>query len=112
MTGGTVFDGAFSALAPFGGMVFYGIAGRAPPKPTQPASLMGAGRAVIGFWLVHCMSRPEMTDAALRELLAMVAEGALHPVGGGRYPQAEVRRAHEDLRARRTTRKLVREPAG
>src|SRR4051812_22162896 len=107
MTGGNVFDGAMSALAPFGRLVVYGMAGRVPPKPVQAPSLMGTSRAVIGFWLAHCMSRPEMMDAAMNELLPLVAEGALRPVGGGRYPLADVRTAHEDLLARRSTGKLV-----
>src|SRR3954462_2458217 len=80
MTGGNVFDGALSALAPFGRLGFYGMAGRVPPKPINAPSLMGASRAVIGFWLAHCMSRPEMMDAAMEELLTLVADGELRPV--------------------------------
>jgi NADPH:quinone reductase-like Zn-dependent oxidoreductase len=110
MTGGNVFDGSLSALAPFGRLGFYGMAGRVPPKPLQAPSLMGTSRAVIGFWLVHCMTRPEMMDVAMTDLLQLVADGALRPVDGGRYPLSEVRRAHEDLRARRTTGKLVLDP--
>jgi NADPH2:quinone reductase len=68
---------------------------------------MGTSRAVIGFWLVHCMTRPEMMDAAMGELLPMVAEGTLAPVIGGRYPMSAVREAHQDLLARRSTGKLV-----
>jgi NADPH:quinone reductase len=49
------------------------------------------------------MSRPEMMDAAMDELLPLVAEGALKPVGGGRYPMSAGREAHPDLLARRTT---------
>ena len=37
----------------------------------------------------------------------MVAEGALRPVIGGRYPLSDVGAAHQDLLARRTTGKLV-----
>ena len=110
MTGGNVFDGSLSALAPFGRLVAYGMAGRVPPKPVQAPSLMGTSRAVIGFWLAHCMGRPEMMDAAMNELLPLVAEGALKPVGGGRYPLSAVREAHEDLLARRSTGKLVLDP--
>src|SRR4051794_4728663 len=110
MTGGNVFDGALSALAPFGRMGFYGTAGRVPPKPIQAPSLMGTSRGVIGFWLAHCMSRPEMMDVAMNELLAMVDDGSLRPVGGGRYPMSAVREAHQDLLARRTTGKLVLDP--
>jgi NADPH2:quinone reductase len=111
MTGGNVFDGSLSALAPFGRLVTYGMAGRVPPKPVQAPSLMGTSRAVIGFWLAHCMARPAMMDAAMNELLPMVAEGTLKPVGGGRYPMSAVREAHQDLLARRTTGKLVIDPA-
>src|SRR3954462_3726068 len=91
MTGGNVFDGSLSALAPFGRLGFYGTAGRVPPKPIQAQSLMGTSRAVIGFWLVHCMSRPEMMDAAMEELLPMVADGGLKAVCGGRDPPSGVR---------------------
>src|SRR3954452_17437493 len=111
MTGGHVFDGSLSALAPFGRLVAYGMAGRGPPKPVNPTSLMATSRAVIGFWLAHCMARPEMMDAAMGELLPMVAEGVLKPGGGGRYPLTAVREAHQDLLSRRTTGKLVLDPS-
>jgi NADPH:quinone reductase len=110
MTGGNVFDGALSALAPFGRLAAYGMAGRVPPKPIQAPSLMGTSRGVIGFWLAHCMARPEMMDAAMDELLPLVGEGALKPVVGGRYPLSAVREAHQDLLARRSTGKLVLDP--
>jgi NADPH2:quinone reductase len=112
MTGGNVFDGSLSALAPFGRLAAYGMAGRVPPKPVQAPSLMGTSRGVIGFWLAHCMARPEMMDAAMNELLPLVAEGALKPVTGGRYPLSAVREAHQDLLARRSTGKLVLDPRG
>jgi NADPH2:quinone reductase len=111
MTGGHVFDGSLSALAPFGRLVAYGMAGRVPPKPIQAPALMQRSRAVIGFWLAHCMGRPQMMDDAMTELLQLVADGALHPVVGGRYPLSAVREAHQDLRARRTTGKLVLDPS-
>jgi NADPH:quinone reductase-like Zn-dependent oxidoreductase len=111
MTGGHVFDGSLSALAPFGRLGFYGMAGRVPPRQINAPSLMGTSRAVIGFWLAHCMGRPEMMDAAMDELLPMVAEDVLKPVGGGRYPLSAVREAHQDLLSRRTTGKLVLDPS-
>jgi NADPH2:quinone reductase len=57
------------------------------------------------------MARPQMMDAAMNELLPMVAAGELTPVVGGRYPMAAVREAHEDLLARRSTGKLVLDPS-
>jgi NADPH:quinone reductase-like Zn-dependent oxidoreductase len=111
MTGGTVFAGSLSALAPFGRLVTYGMAARQETKAVPPGALMQRSRAVIGFWLAHCMRRPEMMDAALHDLLAMVADGSLQPVVGGRYPMSAVREAHQDLLARRTTGKLVLDPS-
>jgi len=111
MTGGAVFDGCLAALAPFGRLVAYGMAGRVPPTPIDAGQLMGRSRAVIGFWLAHCMTRPELMSGPMDELLGMVAAGTLKPVVGGEYPMTDVRWAHEDLRARRTTGKLVLDPS-
>jgi NADPH2:quinone reductase len=41
----------------------------------------------------------------------MVADGSLRPIVGGRYPLSNVRDAHQDLLARRTTGKLVLDPS-
>src|SRR3954465_11106846 len=60
MTGGNVFDGAMSALAPFGRLVAYGMAARQETRPVPPGMLLQKSRAVIGFWLAHCMGRPHM----------------------------------------------------
>jgi NADPH:quinone reductase len=111
MVGGATFDGSLAALAPFGRLVFFGMAGRERPQPVDPPALMRRSRAVIGFWLAHCMMRPgEMLAEPVRELLEMVAAGELRPVVGGTYGLADARRAHEEMRARRTTGKLVLDP--
>ena len=111
MTGGHVFDATFAALAPFGRLVTYGMAGRVPPTPVDVGQLMGRGRAVIGFWLAHCMTKPSMLGGPMAELLGMVAEGTLRPILGGEYPMSDARRAHEDIRSRRTAGKLVLDPS-
>ncbi|MCO7219001.1 zinc-binding dehydrogenase [Klenkia sp. PcliD-1-E] len=111
MTGGNVFDGAFSALAPFGRIAAYGMASRQMASAVAPASLMGTSRAVVGFWLAHCTARPEMLDEAMTDLLALTAAGDLRPVVGGRYPMTAVREAHQDLLSRRSTGKLVLDPS-
>jgi NADPH:quinone reductase len=110
MTGGNVFSGSLSALAPFGRLVTYGMAARQETKPVPPGALLQRSRAVVGFWLAHCFTRPQMLDDAIGELLTLVAEGSLKPVAGGRYPLSAVREAHQDLLARRTTGKLVLDP--
>jgi NADPH2:quinone reductase len=40
----------------------------------------------------------------------MTADGRLRPVIGATYPLADARQAHEDLRARTTTGKVVLDP--
>jgi NADPH2:quinone reductase len=110
MAGGRVFDASLDALAPFGRLVTYGIASR-EPNTVSTGALMRKSRAVVGFWLMHCLRRPaEMIDAPLRELFERTAAGELRVVEGETYPLSEVRRAHEDLQARRTSGKLVLNP--
>jgi NADPH:quinone reductase len=110
MVGGSTFDGSLAALAPFGRLVFFGMAGRERPSPVDPGQLLQKSRSVVGFWLAHCMARPQMLAEPVRELLDMVAAGELRPVVGGTYPLSEARRAHEDMLARTTTGKLVIDP--
>lgn len=110
MTGGSAFDASLAALAPFGRLATFGMAGRVPPQPIEPRMLMIDSRTVVGFWLTNCIGRPGMVHEPMAELLALVAAGSLSPVVGGTYPLAEAKRAHEDLRSRRTTGKLVLDP--
>jgi NADPH2:quinone reductase len=112
MVGGATFDASLAALAPFGRLVAYGQASREQPTPVDPGALMARSRAVVGFWLVHCLSRPGMLAAAVEDLMSMVAAGELRAIVGGTYPLSDARRAHEDIRARRTTGKLVLDPRG
>jgi NADPH:quinone reductase len=111
MAGGRVFDESLKALAPFGRLITYGIASR-EPNTVASGALMARSQAVVGFWLMHCLRQPrEMLAEPLAELLALTAAGELRVVHGELYPLSEARRAHEDLRARRTTGKLVLDPA-
>lgn len=111
MAGGPVFQASLRALAPFGRLVAYGMAsGR--PNSVSAGNLMRHSSAVIGFWLAHCFTRPqEMLAEPLRDLFERVAGGTLKVVEGPVYPLSEARRAHEDLQARRTTGKLLLDPA-
>ncbi|MGB8652462.1 MAG: NADPH:quinone oxidoreductase family protein [Mycobacteriales bacterium] len=107
MVGGPTFDASLAALAPFGRLVTFGMASRTPPKPVGAGELMSRSRAVIGFWLAHCFSRPEMLQPQMAELLGMVEAGTLTPLVGGTYPLAEASAAHEALRSRGSVGKLV-----
>jgi NADPH2:quinone reductase len=111
MAGGHVFDQSLKALAPFGRLVTYGIAS-GEPNTVSSRALMGRSQAVVGFWLVDCLRRPqELFGEPLRDLFERVAAGTLRVVEGGVYPLSEARRAHEDLRARRTVGKVVLDPS-
>ena len=66
---------------------------------------------MIGFWLMHCIGRREMTEEPLRDLFDRVARGELKPMVGETYPLSEVRRAHEELQGRKTSGKLLLDPS-
>lgn len=110
MTGGPVFDASLAALGRWGRMVAYGMASRTAPTAIEVGRLMARSQSVVGFWLNDCVGRPGMLAEPLAELFAMTAAGELRPVLGGEYPLAEAARAHEALRARGTTGKLVLDP--
>ena len=110
MTGGRVFDESLTALAPFGRLAVYGMAGRVPPTPIAPAALMARSTAVIGFWLAHVARRPARLVEAVTDLFALLAAGELVPVIGGRYTLDTVADAHRALLARATTGKLYLDP--
>ncbi|GLW67041.1 NADPH:quinone reductase [Actinomadura rubrobrunea] len=112
MTGGAVTDQSLAALAPFGRLAFYGMASRQEPSPVKPASLLRHSTAVVGMWLAHVFQAPgDLMRTALDELFALAADGRIRVVNGGEYGLSEARRAHEDLRARRTAGKLVLDPS-
>ena len=109
MTGGSIFDDSLAVLGRFGRLVTYGMASRQAPTPVAPGSLMVGSKSVIGFWLMDALSLDpkRMMGAPLAEMVGLIAAGDLQPLPGAEYPLADARRAHEDLRARRTTGKVV-----
>jgi NADPH2:quinone reductase len=110
MSGGEVFDASYRALAPFGRIVAYGIATNEANK-VSTGSLLRHSRAVVGFYLFHCLQRPGMFGEALAELFARAARGELKAIVGGTYPLDQAAQAQIDLRERRTTGKLLLDPA-
>jgi NADPH2:quinone reductase len=111
MVGGPTFDGSLRALAPFGRLVVFGMASRVPPTPIEPGRLMVGSKMVMGYWLVDCLRDLSMVSGPMTELLDLTATGKLQPVVGATYPLADARRAHEDMRARATTGKVVLDAA-
>jgi NADPH2:quinone reductase len=110
MAGGRTFDACMEALAPFGRQVAYGIAGR-EQNTLETGRLMRKSRAVIGFWLMHCLGRRDMIEEPLEDLFERVARGELKPRVGQTYALSDVRQAHEDLQGRRTSGKLLLDPS-
>jgi NADPH2:quinone reductase len=110
MVGGPTFDGSLRALNRFGRLIVFGMASRTPPTPVEPRALMMGSKTLMGFWLVDCMGDPAMLAGPMKELMEMTATGALRPIVGGSYPLENARQAHEDMRARATTGKVVLVP--
>lgn len=110
MTGGRVTDQSIAALAPLGRLAFFGMASREEPKRIDPRALLSHSSTVAGLWLPHAFGKPGLVQRAMGDLIAAVTDGSLRVIPGGDYPLSEARRAHEDLRARRTVGKLVLDP--
>ncbi len=110
MAGGRVFEQSAEALAPFGRIVAYGIASR-EQNTLESGRLMRKSRAVVGFWLMHCLGRRDMIEEPLADLFDRTARGELKPQMGETYALSDVRRAHEDLQGRRTSGKVLLDPS-
>jgi NADPH2:quinone reductase len=110
MSGAAVFDASYRALAPFGRIVAYGIATN-EQNQIATGSLLRHSRSVVGFYLFHCLQRPGMFAEALDDLFARAGAGELRVIVGATYPLQAASQAHIDLRARRTTGKLLLDPA-
>ncbi len=110
MTGGPVFDQSLRALDPLGRLAVFGMAGRTPPAPVDPAQLMGRSTAVIGFWLAHVVQRRYLLAEAVTELIELIADGSLRPVVGRTYPLEQAADAHRALLDRTSVGKLVLDP--
>ncbi len=110
MAGGAVFDASYKALAPFGRIVVCGIASQ-EPNEIRTGSLLRHSRSVVGFYLFHTLERPGMFTQALADLFGRAARGELRTVIGATYPLAQAAQAHVNLRERRTTGKLLLDPA-
>jgi len=110
MSGGDAFDAELDILAPMGRMVVFGIASR-EQRDVSTAALLRGSKSVIGFWLVHLLTRRDLLAPMIGELLGAAAGGELEVTVGDVYPLSEAARAHEDLIARRTTGKLLLDPS-
>lgn len=111
MTGGRVTDQSLLALAPLGRLAFYGMASREEPKPVKLPNLLAHSTSVTGLWLPHAFTKPGLMRRAMTDLTDAAVAGTLRVIKGGEYPLSEAKRAHEDIRSRRTMGKLVLDPS-
>jgi NADPH2:quinone reductase len=110
MAGGEAFECSYRALAHFGRIVVCGISSQ-QPNEVRTGSLLRHSRTVSGFYLFHCLERPAMVTDALADLFARTARGELRVVVGGTYALEDAAQAQIDLRARRTSGKLLLDPS-
>ncbi len=105
--GRATFEGSLASLRVRGTLVLYGAAsGPVPPFDLQrliPAGSLFVTRPSIGH---YTRDRAELTGRT-DELFGWIASGQLDVHVGGRYPLVDARQAHDDLRSRRTTGKLL-----
>ncbi len=111
MVGGTTFDQSLEALAPFGRLIFYGMASRQAPKNLAPGALMPKSHTVSGFWLVNALAKRELMQEVFMDLFGMIISGKLKPIVGATYPLSEAINAHRDMLARKTVGKIVLDPS-
>jgi NADPH:quinone reductase len=108
--GGELFASGLRLLRPLGTIVGIGFAGGAWP-PLDPALLVGRNVTAAGFYLGRFMKlRPEVVQAAARELLDLWADGRIAPLVGATYPLAEADAALQLVADRRSTGKVVLVP--
>jgi NADPH2:quinone reductase len=110
MSGGAVFDASYKALAHFGRIVVCGIA-TGEVNEVRTGSLLRHSRAVVGFYLFHCLERPGMFADALADLFVRAAAGELRAIVGHTYKLEQAAQAQSDLQGRRSTGKLLLDPA-
>jgi NADPH2:quinone reductase len=105
--GGPLAEPSLRALGDRGRYLVIGFAsGDIPAVPLNQVLLRN--RSVLGIdWGIWAMTHPAEQRALLRDLLAMVSEGAIDPVRPTEYPLDEVARALEDVLGRRAVGKVA-----
>ena len=108
---GTGFEPELKALGMLGRIVVFGNAAR-HPNEVATNYLLRTSKSVLGFWLAPLIVRcRDLVARVIGELLGAVAAGELEVVIGGVYPLSEAARAHTEMQERRTTGKLLLDPA-
>lgn len=106
MVGGTISEQSLHCLAPFGRMVVYGVASGQISQFSGP-QLMYKNQAIIGYWLVGQISRPDRIRMAIMSLMQYLLSDQLEIIVGQTFPLEQAVEAHKAIAARRTTGKVV-----
>jgi NADPH:quinone reductase len=110
--GQATFDESLAALRPRGCMVLYGAASGAVP-PVDPQRLNAGGSLFLTRpSLPHYTATRHELLARAAQVFGWIADRRLDVRIGARYPLTDARQAQEDLAARKTTGKLILQPAG
>jgi NADPH:quinone reductase len=110
MTGGPTFSESVALLRQFGRIVVYGNASSEPPSYDIFAA-MGRNLTLRTFFLIPYLTKQGFVRDALEEMAALVAEGKLKLVIGGRYTFEQAQEMHVLLEQRATSGKLLMLPA-
>lgn len=105
--GGAAGEAAFGALKRGGRYLVIGFASGSQPKLKLNHALVKNLEIHGLYWGGYLDFAPEMLTGSMAELFTWFSEGGLRPHISGRYPLERVAEALEDLRARRSTGKLV-----
>jgi len=108
---GAGFEAELKSLDTLGRIVAFGNAAR-HPNEVETNYLLQTSKSVIGFWLMPLIfKRPDVIANAIGELMGAVAAGELEVVIGDVYPLSEASKAHTEMIDRRTSGKLLLDPA-
>jgi NADPH2:quinone reductase len=111
MVGGSFFDQALAALAPFGRLVVYGTASRRPSSFVAQR-LMPMNQTVVGYYVSHWFkTRPDQAQRAFDTVAGLVTEKRLHVEVAGRRPLEAAAEAHRIMETRQATGKYVLKPS-
>jgi NADPH2:quinone reductase len=72
---------------------------------------MYGSRTVSGFWLSNCFGKKELMNDVLAELFGLIIGGKLRPFSTLRFPLSQAKAAHEAILSRKTSGKIVLDPA-
>ncbi|MBX8464311.1 NADPH:quinone oxidoreductase family protein [Deinococcus sp. RIT780] len=110
VVGGKRFQESLDMAAPQGRIIVIGNASREQAN-LRPVELMKRNLTVTGLWLTSLMNDRAATMQAAQALAGLVGSGKVTPQVGPTYALADSARAFQDLLDRKTTGKVIIEPA-